>query len=762
MKLTLPLTTKKALSALVVLLLIGNFVSIMSSLSYTSEENLNPIKNSQKDFNPYIGENCTKLGEYDSIYGQPLEMIISDLGSKTYAFIREMYGILVVDISFPEEPIFVTHLFERESLISFCVSGEYLYIVDYALALFIYSIQDIYNPLLVFYDEFMEHYYFTKLFVFDDILYVCDGAYGLVTLNVSNPLNPQFISRYQHPLFYDYFYSVVVRDNFVFITGDNTLQILDMTDIYNPNLTGIFVEVKASYSELRDLVLQDDLAYIVGGDGSFFILNISDVSNPTLVNHIWDQSLDYEGFHLIGSTGYLLTSNEGLVLLDLTNMHQIKYLQKVYNPGSYRSLGYHNGYIILLDSFEGLEIYNIKEDYSVEFVARFWDGGWGTAIKVWKNHAFVANSYNGLEIYKISNSFTPELRSRLYLGTQCGKFFFNKDLVYIITINKDLFTIDVSNKRNPKVLGSQSLLMTVDNLTHWPNLIEMYGNQAFIYYFGPSQRFLAILDITNSTGYQITDILPLSTSLRCIVYDSPYLYLVEGSRNFTIYHYDENQWELIASVELDSSIRDLFVHQNYAYFAMYDDLRIYNVTNPQNPVETVIFHGFENPYEGYDKVVVNSDTAYLIGESNNELQFLNVQDKNDPFIEGSFQCNDSLEDVFVKDNVVYLTGRYINIEIIQHDKFVSLLNYIIYTPIAVIGFAFAIPIIVLVFIRIRRRRTPRKTTPTTISLPREEISIPTQDHDNTSGISVSPEEYDDPKLLALAKKIVEAAEKDSI
>ena len=92
---------KKTLSYLVVILLLGNFIYFSVSLSYLSEESLNSDQNSQDEFNFYKGVNCTKLGEYDSNYGNPYEIFIAEHFSRTLAFIRESYGILVVDISDP-------------------------------------------------------------------------------------------------------------------------------------------------------------------------------------------------------------------------------------------------------------------------------------------------------------------------------------------------------------------------------------------------------------------------------------------------------------------------------------------------------------------------------------------------------------------------------------------------------------------------------------------------------------------------------------
>lgn len=753
------LYNKKTLSYLVVILLLGNFISFSVSLSYISEESLNLDQNSQDEFNFYNGINCTKLGEYDSNYGNPYEMFIAEHSSRTLAFIRENYGILVVDISDPEEPFFVNHYFEREMFAALYVSDDYLFLVNYTYDLKIYNIQDIANPLLTFNGFLDDTYYFTDLFVQDDILYAGVDYGGLAIFNLSYPWNPQFISQYQHVLYSDFYDDIVIRDDFAFLCRDNVFQIVNLTDLQNPNLTGIFLADRSN-TDFRDILINNEIAYICADDGCFYILNISNLTNPIQITYIWDVSKSFSDFYLDGSIGYLLSYYEGLTLINLTNLPYIEYIHKEYNQGNYRSLGFHDGHPILVDSTEGLEIYKVNEDYSTELISRFWDGGYGLDVVVSGNHAYVANSYNGLEIYRIRNSLAPEFRSRTYLGISCRNVFVHKNLAYVMDHDHyDLYTIDVSNKRNPKILSYQNMRIEIENSTYYPSTLEISGDQAFVYYYGIT-RYLAILDLSNSSGFQVTELLPVDGSIGDIAYDSPYLYLMGNNQNFSIYHHYENEWVLLTNTGIDHNLREFFVYENFVYFAGYDDLIIYNITNPLAPTETTVFNGYEYSWMGYDAVVVESDIAYLIGENNRDLQILNVQDKEHPFIEGSFSCNETLVDLFVKDDVVYLTGSLVNLEIIQLDRFISLLNYIIYAPIAAMAAIIGVPIIFVVITRVRRRRKVIDTTPTTQLLPREEIQDPTQDLANDSGISISPEDYDDPKLLALAKKIVEAVEED--
>ena len=755
-------TTKKILSFLLVMVFTINLISSSISLGFSSEESLNPTQNVKKDYNPYNSVNCTKLGEYDSNHGSPSELFVAEQSSRTLAFIRELYGILVLDITDPENPYKIDHLFKQERFNAIYVSGDLLFLSNYSNDLLIYNVRDLYNPSMVFNGYFNANYIFFELFVEDDVLYTCDYYDGFVAFNISNPWSPQFISRFVNFEYSNRFYDLFVRDQLAFICQNNVFQVLNLSDIYNPSLVGTFLADRLN-ADFREIILADDKAYLCADDGCLYILDISDVSNITQLALIWDDSQEFEDFRVDGSIGYLLSYDEGLLILNMTDLQQIKYLHKEYNAGEYRSLELYKGYPILLDYREGLEIYKVDQNYKAELVTRFWDGGYGRDVKVSGKFAYVANAHNGLEIYKIRNSLTPVLKSRISLGFTCQEVFINKNLVYTFDDDRDyLYTIDVSNKRNPKIISAQSLRIEIDNETYYPVFVKIFGDQAFVSLYGWPTGYVAILDLSNSSGFQLTELIPFSynTVIR-IFYEPPYLFLAISSYRPCLYLNNGTHWEQVYEINLPRPVYDIFIQGNITYFATSDELVLYNISNPLEPFIVSTFHGSDISYEGYDRVFVENDLAYLITAYNDNLHIVDVKDKEHIRMVGTFDCNDTLTDIFVVDNVVYLTSAFVNLEIIQLDRFVSLLNYIIYSPIVIMATIIGVPIIIVAVVRIRRRRTAIDTTPTTQLLPREEIQEPTQDTENDSDLSVSPGDYDDPKVLALAKKIAEAVEKGS-
>ena len=122
--------SKKIFSLMIVVLFIGNFFSLTITLSFTIEGSSTPIQDASEDFNPYNGLNCTKLGEYDSNYGQPLDMFIAEHSTRTLSFIIDSNGILILDITQPENPLYVEHLFQQVYFYDIYVSDNLLFLVN--------------------------------------------------------------------------------------------------------------------------------------------------------------------------------------------------------------------------------------------------------------------------------------------------------------------------------------------------------------------------------------------------------------------------------------------------------------------------------------------------------------------------------------------------------------------------------------------------------------------------------------------------------
>ena len=107
--------------------------------------------------------------------------------------------------------------------------------------------------------------------------------------DISSPATPKFVSEFQHGTACD---PVVVDDQYAYITLragnfcgalDSSLQIVDITDLYNP-------ELKKSYSmdNPYGLGIKDNFLFICDGTSGLKVYNKIDVENLELLDHFKD------------------------------------------------------------------------------------------------------------------------------------------------------------------------------------------------------------------------------------------------------------------------------------------------------------------------------------------------------------------------------------------------------------------------------------------------------------------------------------------
>ncbi|MEN8249113.1 MAG: hypothetical protein ABFS32_09280 [Bacteroidota bacterium] len=164
----------------------------------------------------------------------------------------------------------------------FTVVGNYLYVVDES-NLYTYDISEeteITRVNTMNIDRFVVE----TIFPFNDMLFLGTRT-GVVIVDISLPSSPTYISDYQHfvacdPVVTDGEYAYVTLREGTSCDGDiNELQILDVTDILNPQLISTY-----PMNGPRGLALNGDVLFVC--DNGIKVLDVTDPLNITELNHI--------------------------------------------------------------------------------------------------------------------------------------------------------------------------------------------------------------------------------------------------------------------------------------------------------------------------------------------------------------------------------------------------------------------------------------------------------------------------------------------
>ncbi|VAW27494.1 hypothetical protein MNBD_BACTEROID06-736 [hydrothermal vent metagenome] len=157
------------------------------------------------------------------------------------------------------------------------------------------------------------------IFPFGNYLFL-GSTTGVLIIDVSNPGLPKFVSDYQHVLSCD---PVVTDGDYAYVTlrsgnfcgqSDDELQILDLSDINNPELI-----VQYALTSPKGLAINNNILYVCDeGIRIFDVSNKSDIRELNFIPNILANDVIYYNNQL------LVTADDGFYQFDVTNTTNVK------------------------------------------------------------------------------------------------------------------------------------------------------------------------------------------------------------------------------------------------------------------------------------------------------------------------------------------------------------------------------------------------------------------------------------------------------
>lgn len=177
---------------------------------------------------------------------------------------------------------FILGTSEGGSTAKFAISGNYLYSIDNT-TLSTFDISD--ETEIQFLNKIrLNTIQLETIFPYGDQLYL-GSTTGVLIISLADPAAPAFLSEYQHVLSCD---PVVTNGEHAFVTlrsgnncgqVDDELQVIDLTNILNPQIVGSY-----PLSSPRGLALNGNILYVC--DDGIKVFDVSDVTNVQLINQI--------------------------------------------------------------------------------------------------------------------------------------------------------------------------------------------------------------------------------------------------------------------------------------------------------------------------------------------------------------------------------------------------------------------------------------------------------------------------------------------
>ncbi|UCC78821.1 MAG: T9SS type A sorting domain-containing protein [Candidatus Zixiibacteriota bacterium] len=437
-----------------------------------------------------------------------------------------------------------------------------------------------------------------KMAVSGRYAYIANYDLGLHIINISYPANPTQINLFET----DNPTAVAIQGNYAYLTSHywNSLEIIDVSDPYNPNIIREYYLPYGS-SRSEDIDVQDGHAFIADSINGLYIVNVDNPSSPYLES-------------IIG----------------------IEYVPNaVYVGGDFAYVVSSSGY-----SISAFEIFNVADPSNpflagnyLDIVSNFKD------ISVLNNYAYITNSWEmyAMIIFDVSDPSNPTYVNT-FANYDCVAFSLSIDDTLVCLGSCKPFTLttaNLSNPQNPIAIGYYSATGNIRDIfvvadygyvaTDEPSIISMNLSDPY---------FPEILDSQDRIGIPY----------KIFVVDS-LLYLANSWRGMEIFNISDPEDIQFISPYYTYTTISLHVSGDYAYLANYTyGIEIVDVSNPSAPIQAGIYDEYTGRF--YD-VMVMGDYAYVACGPYMGFQILDVSNPGDP--------------VMIGGHVVYADARAVDV-----------------------------------------------------------------------------------------------------
>ncbi len=436
-------------------------------------------------------------------------------------------------------------------------------------------------------------------------LVIAAGEYGIITVDISSPLNPVCAGRYntsQDAI------SLAIKDNYAIVMDSPAyymnpgyILVVDITDLTNPSLS-----LSLPYYLTNDVALQGNYAFVTTFEPTRLkVLDITDPPHAFELSSMWLSNAHcIDAFGEFAYIGYSVwTGGNGHVKIIDISPPQIPVEICDYSVEGYLKCSAVIGnYVYLADNTVGMRIVNISDPANpVEegiFESPAIYGYGATGMDVWDNYVFLACGYEGLRIINVTEPQNPHYAWTYDTTGYCVKdVWIEGDAAYVIGTG-GLTAYQISNPSSPSVLGNYNIL---------GDRVWVYGRYAFVGY--GREYDVYIVDISDPSNMTQLGYYHGHGVIYAVTATGDYMYCSDNDLTVIIDISDPSNPIYVNSV-YGSRVSDAVLYENLLVLARNwtKGIQLFDISDPINPVEVGYYEDTAGDPSGLS---VSNSIAYM-------------------------------------------------------------------------------------------------------------------------------------------------------
>ncbi|MBT3755149.1 MAG: T9SS type A sorting domain-containing protein [Candidatus Cloacimonetes bacterium] len=566
-------------------------------------------------------------------------------------FVGSGGGVLVTDVSDPENPVIISEVRARS-----LVDGSYydaatqrLYLAAYFSGIEIWDLSDLYNPVFLSRCP-TEPYPRGGIYASGDYVFAATVGYGLRIIDVSDPTDPFEVTSITTGN--NVWYMKVSGDYAYLVDSSSGLSVVDISDPLNPSIEATYpnatgdIYISGNYAyfakygfglkiyditdplnafEVGDcavtgypyrVAVYEDHAFVSGNECGLVAINIADPANPYLVS---SNASNYKNIAAVEGNIYITSDSDGFISFDITNPASMQIVGGYGMPGYTTDMAVSGDYVYLgSNGFRVLDVSDYSDPIEVGYAEV--DGG---CVAVANTHVIYSpksmGAPNRVNIMNVDDPTNPYREGFYTSPAMTYDLAAKNDLAFVACWWDGMRIIDFSNPSSPylsaHVLGwTNGAIPGVDYC--YVQALDVQGDYAYVIDYGPFQD-------DDTFGLYIINISDPSNS-----------HVVTRYTNFV-----SRGW-------------DIDVEGDYAYIAdSYGGMEVIDISDPYAPT-TISYCYLGDSAQG---IHVDGDYAYIANYILGGVQVIALWDPTAPLNVGYYKRSGCFAlNVDAEENYVYI------------------------------------------------------------------------------------------------------------
>ena len=404
------------------------------------------------------------------------------------------FGIEVINISNPSNPFFERKFRINQKDIDMALKGRYLYITNANQGLLVMDVQ---NPKALDWSKqaafISTKSYFSKIYIYEDLLFVLEGDKNIKIMNILDPLNPVILSSYETKEKTTSF--IAQNRQYLYLSGEGTgIETVNISDIQNPKHYARYIGEDLF---AKSVVSRGRYAYMADGYFGVHVVDISNEEEPKLVSFINTDSA-VSSVCLKGRYAYIMVKEGKIIIADVIRPKTPKIIKTLKTGNEIGGCYIKNDFLFVSKGKRGFDIYDISDGKDPLKTGDFLTGGDVFGMSVKGDYVYIADGIKGISIVDISYPYLPFLEKRISVGKSIYTLKVRDRFLYA-GCERCMKIYDISNVKVP-------VLKSTYNVTGSIMSLELRGDHALLGIKNSGMEMVNIKDFSNIYPESFVDI----------------------------------------------------------------------------------------------------------------------------------------------------------------------------------------------------------------------------------------------------------------